>query len=416
MLSTVYGREGGVVRITDVEVIRVKAPVWDPPEGWTTSPLDALFDEAEGHRAAPMGVYNGLPGTRTDPVFTVIVRVTTEGGQTGLGGIALGSSAVADVVEHHLRPLVIGSSVFDTELIWERLYRSTVNIGRKGLVVEAISGVDIAIWDALGKVLGQPVYNLLGGRTRSRIRAYCSAGHTTASPDRMAERARERMDRYGLTGFKMWFGYGPRDGRPGMRRNVDCVRALREALGEDIDLMGDAYMGWNVPYAIEMIRMLEPFHLTWIEEPLLPDDVTGYARIRGAVGTPIAAGEHEFTRWGFRELIDHGAVDILQPDVNRMGGITEARKVWALAQAHGLEVVPHSHNFHNLHLVMSHLNSPLSEFFPPEYVDGDTFFSTLFHGEAAVVDGHITLSGAPGFGVSLDEEVVARHSVAAGPG
>jgi L-rhamnonate dehydratase len=396
------------VRITNVEAIRVRAPAWDPPEGWTTSPLDALFDEAEGHRKFPMGVYNGLPGTRTDPVFTVIVRVTTESGVTGLGGIALGSSAVADVVEHHLRPLVIGTSVFDTELTWERLYRSTVNIGRKGLVLEAISGLDIAIWDALGKVVGQPVYNLLGGRTRKRIRAYCSAGHTTASPEGMAERARARMDRYGLTAFKLWFGYGPRDGRQGMRRNVDCVRALREALGEDVDLMADAYMGWTVPYAIEMIRMLEPFNLAWVEEPVLPDDIAGYARIRASVGTPIAGGEHEFTRFGFRALIDAGAVDILQPDVNRMGGVTEARKVWALAQAHGLQVTPHSHNFHNLHLVMSHMNSPLAEWFPSEYLDGDTFFSTLFRGEAEVVGGHITLSEAPGFGVTLDEEAVAR--------
>ena len=397
--------------ITDVEAIRLRAPAWDPPEGWTTSPLDALFDEAEGYRAAPMGVYNGLPGTRTDPVFTVIVRVTTEGGETGLGGIALGSSAVAEVVKHVLRPLVVGTSVFDTELTWERLYRSMVNIGRKGLVLEAISGLDIAIWDALGKVVGQPVYNLLGGRTRSRIRAYCSAGHTTGSPERMAERAAERKDRYGLTGFKLWFGYGPRDGRAGMRRNVDCVRALREALGDDVDLMADAYMGWNVPYAVEMIRLLEPFHLAWVEEPLLPDDIAGYARIRSSVGTPIAGGEHEFTRWGFRELIDHGAVDILQPDVNRMGGISEARKVWALAQAHGLQVIPHSHNFHNLHLVMSHLNSPMAEWFPSDYLDGDTYFSTLFRGEAEVVDGHITLGEAPGFGVSLDEERVAELAV-----
>lgn len=402
------------MRIVDVEAIRVPAPAWDPQEGWTTSPLDALFDEADRYRAEPMGVYNGLPGTRTDPVFAVVVRVTTEGGERGVGGIALGSSAVADVVEHHLRPLVVGTSIFDTELTWERMYRSTVNIGRKGLVLEAISGVDIAMWDAIGRVIGQPVYNLLGGRTRRRIRAYCSAGHTMASPDRMAERARARLDRYGLTAFKMWFGYGPRDGRAGMRRNVDCIRALREALGPDVDLMADAYMGWDVPYAIEMIRMLEPYHLAWIEEPVMPDDIAGYARIRSSVGTPIAGGEHEFTRWGFRALIDAGAVDYLQPDVNRVGGITEARKIWAMAQAAGLQVVPHSHNFHNLHLVMSHLNSPLSEFFPSEYLDGDTFFSTLFTGEAEVVDGHITLGDAPGLGVELDEAAVERYRAAAG--
>ena len=175
--------------------------------------------------------------------------------------------------------------------------------------------------------------------------------------------------------------------------------------------MADAYMGWNVPYAIEMIRKLEPFELTWIEEPVMPDDVQGYAEIRRSVGTPIAGGEHEFTRWGFRSLVEQGGVDYLQPDVNRVGGITEARKIWALAQAHNLMVVPHSHNFHNQHLVMANLNSPISEYFPNDYRDGDTFFSELFAGEAEVVDGHITLSAEPGFGVRLDDETVARYRV-----
>jgi L-alanine-DL-glutamate epimerase-like enolase superfamily enzyme len=160
-----------------------------------------------------------------------------------------------------------------------------------------------------------------------------------------------------------------------------------------------------------MIRQLEEFELAWVEEPVMPDDVAGYARIRAAVRTPIAGGEHEFTRWGFRALIEAGAVDILQPDVNRVGGITEARKIWALAQAYDLPVVPHSHNFHNQHLILAHLNSPLSEFFPDDYLDGDTFFSSLFVGEARVEDGHISLGDRPGLGIELDEEVVARHRI-----
>jgi L-alanine-DL-glutamate epimerase-like enolase superfamily enzyme len=400
------------MRITDVEVIRVAAPEWDPQPGWTTSPMDALFDEAQRYRDRPIGVYNGLVGIRTDPVAVVIVRVTTDDGLTGIGGVGLGSEPVATLIEHHLRPLVLGQSPFDTELLWERMFRGTVNIGRKGLVIEAMSGIDIAVWDVIGKATGQPVFNLLGGRTRDRIRAYCSAGHTTAPVDEMAERARRRQERDGFTAFKMWFGYGPRDGRAGMRQNVECIRALRDALRPDTDLMADAYMGWTVPYAIEMIRMLDEFELTWIEEPVMPDDIRGYARIRSAVRTPIAGGEHEFTRWGFRALIEQEAVDYLQPDVNRVGGITEARKIWALAQAYDLPVVPHSHNFHNQHLIMAHLNSPLSEFFPSDYRDGDTFFSELFIGEATVVDGYIALSDEPGLGVRLNEELVERYRVA----
>jgi L-alanine-DL-glutamate epimerase-like enolase superfamily enzyme len=195
-----------------------------------------------------------------------------------------------------------------------------------------------------------------------------------------------------------------------MRRNVDCIRALREALGDESDLMGDAYMGWDVQYAIEMIRLLEPYRLKWIEEPVLPDNIAGYARIRSSVHTPIAGGEHEFTRWGFRQLIEAEAIDYLQPDVNRVGGITEARKIWALAQAFDVTVIPHSHNFHNEHLIMANLNSPMSEFFPSHYRDGDTFFSELFIGEAQVKDGHIELSDAPGFGIELNEALIeAEH-------
>ena len=393
------------MKIIRVEAIKIGEPEWDPSEGWTTSPMDGLFEKVDGS----MGVFNGLVGLRTDKVFTVIVRVTTDSGLTGLGGVALGSEAVASLIEKHFQPLIVGDDPFNTELIWEKMYRSTVNIGRKGLVLEAISGIDIAIWDVIGKAVGQPVYNLLGGRTRQKVRAYCSAGHTMASVDKMAAKARERQDKYGFTGFKMWFGYGPRDGREGMRKNVDCIRALRESLRPDTDLMGDAYMGWDVTYAIEMIRMLEDFDLRWIEEPVMPDNIAGYARIRSAVGTPISGGEHEFTRWGFRALIEGGAVDIIQPDVNRVGGITEARKIWALAQAFDISVIPHSHNFHNQHLIVSHLNSPMSEFFPPDYRDGDTFFSELFTGEAKMTDGYLGISEKPGLGVELNEEVVERY-------
>jgi L-alanine-DL-glutamate epimerase-like enolase superfamily enzyme len=399
------------MRVVNIEALRIREPKWAPQEGWTTSPIDALYDFANRTADRPMGLFNGLSGIKTDPVFTTVVRVTTEDGVTGLGGIALGSEAVSSIVEHHLKPLILGRSIFDTELTWELMFRSTVNIGRKGLVLEAMSGIDIALWDCIGKTLGQPVYNLLGGRTRGRIRAYCSAGLTRVDIGKMAENAIGLRDQYGFTAFKMWFGYGPRHGRTGMRRNVECVRALREALGDEVDLMGDAYMGWDVPYAIEMIRMLEPYRLKWIEEPVLPDNIAGYARIRKSVGTPIAGGEHEFTRWGFRQLIEAEALDYLQPDVNRVGGITEARKIWALAQAFDLTVIPHSHNFHNQHLIIANVNSPMSEFFPSQYRDGDTFFSELFIGEAQVKNGHIELSDAPGFGIELNDALIEREGL-----
>jgi L-alanine-DL-glutamate epimerase-like enolase superfamily enzyme len=315
---------------------------------------------------------------------------------------------MAEAVEQLLAPLIVGRNPFDVELLWELMYRSTVNIGRKGMILEAISGIDIALWDILGKATGQPVYNLLGGRTRERIRAYASFLYADQNLDRLAGMARGYVNA-GFTAVKMRFGYGPQDGRPGMRKNVELVRTVRDAVGDDVDVMADAYMGWTAQYAIEMIRMLDEFQLAWVEEPVSPDDLDGYARIRAATHTAIAGGEHEFTRYGFKELISRGCVDYVQLDVNRVGGVTEARKIWALAAAHSLPVVPHSQNYHNQHLIMSHVNSPLSEYLPPDYRDGDTFLSELFIGDAVARDGWIALSEQPGMGVELNEAAVAEY-------
>jgi L-alanine-DL-glutamate epimerase-like enolase superfamily enzyme len=286
------------MKIERVEAIRVGAPEWQPTGTWGTSPLDALYDQRLGYREQSMALYNGSGEHVSDRVLYVIVRVTTDTGLTGLGGIALGSEAAASFVELRLAPMIIGRSPFDVELLWETMYRATISVGRKGLVLEAISGIDIALSDIMGKALGQPVYNLLGGRTRKRVRAYCSAGYPSNDLNAFGDLIRNQMSR-GFTAFKMRFGYGPLDGRAGMRRNVDLVRTARQAVGGDCDLMADAYMGWSLPYAIEMINMLEPYGLTWVEEPLLPDDIAGYARLRSTVRTPISGGEHEFTRGAF---------------------------------------------------------------------------------------------------------------------
>lgn len=396
------------MRISRIEALRIRQPDFDNFPWWCTSPLDLLYDEGKYTRERGAGVFNVPIDLRGDQVFHVIVRVTTDNGLTGLGAIGLGSQAMAEAVEKLLAPLVLGRNPFDVELIWEMMYRSTLNIGRKGLILEAISGIDIALWDILGKATGQPVYNLLGGRTREKIRAYASALYADEDLDRLASAARKYVAE-GFTAVKMRFGYGPQDGRAGMRKNVELVRTVRGAIGEDVDLMADAYMGWTTQYAIEMIRLLDEYQLAWIEEPVSPDDLDGYARIRASTGTAIAGGEHEFTRYGFKDLITRGCVDYVQLDVNRVGGVTEARKVWALAAAYSLPVVPHSQNYHNQHLIMANINSPLSEYLPPDFRDGDTFLSELFIGDAVAHEGQITLSDQPGMGVELNEPVVAEY-------
>jgi L-alanine-DL-glutamate epimerase-like enolase superfamily enzyme len=377
------------------------------PRGeFLASPLDACgLPLSSGEQSAA--------GLRGGPVCAVLVRVRTDDGLEGLGTVGVGSGAAAYVIQEHLKPLVVGQNPFDVELLWERMFRSTMNYGRKGLVLEAISAVDIALWDILGKAAGQPVYNLLGGRTKQRIPVYASRLYAHRDLDALAAQAAEHL-KQGFTAMKQRFGYGPADGRPGMRKNLELVRTVREAVGPDVELMADAYMGWDVPYAIRMIRMLEDagMDLRWVEEPVIPDDIDGYAQIRRAVATPISGGEHEFTRYGYRELIKREAVDVLQPDVDRVGGITEARKIWAMAAASGLQVIPHAGRLHNYHLVMAHLNSPIAEYFPHPTeggaLDDDSLFWELFEGEPRARDGYVELSATPGLGLELNEKRVTE--------
>jgi L-alanine-DL-glutamate epimerase-like enolase superfamily enzyme len=381
-------------RVVRIETIPILEP-WATPnfrDFWCPTPMDVFED------------YDRKAGPGTGVAVT-LVRVVADNGLDGWGTIGIASPAFDPMIEHKLAPIVVGNRVFDVELIWEKLFRATVNMGRKGFVLEAISAIDIALWDLIGKTVEQPLYNLLGGQTRSKIRAYASQLYAMDDLDALADEARGYAAQ-GFTAVKMRFGYGPADREPGKRRNSELVRTVREAIGPDIELAADAYMGWDEPYAIDMIRRLEEFNLAWVEEPVLPDNIDGYARIRAAVPTPISGGEHEFTRWGYRELITRGAVDIVQPDVNRMGGITEARKVFALASAFNLSCIPHSNQAHNAHLIASHMNAPLIEYFPRELVSGYTFFGHLFDGEPEVVDGFAELSDRPGLGIAPNWDTI----------
>ena len=395
------------MRITDLETIAILRPPQyseGSPGEFLVTPLHMFpdYEKLLGER---------FVGLRGGPIYAVLVRVSTDEGLYGVASAGVGNGAAMYVLDHHLKQIVVGENPFDVELLWEKMFRSTLNYGRKGLVLEAISAVDIAIWDILGKAAGQPVYNLLGGKTRDRIRVYASRLYAHENLDRLASQAQAFVCQ-GFTALKQRFGYGPRDGLVGMRRNLELVRTVRDAVGPDIELMADAYMGWDVPYAIRMIRMIEDagINLQWVEEPVIPDDIDGYAQVRRAVQTPISGGEHEFTRYGFRELIRKEAVDILQPDVNRVGGITEARKIWAMAAAYNLSVIPHAGQLHNYHLVMASLNSPIAEYFPANEEGGapddDTLFRELFTGEPRAVKGFVTLPATPGLGLELNERNV----------
>src|SRR5581483_2907299 len=229
--------------------------------------------------------------------------------------------------------------------------------------------------------------------------------------DLAAEAKRYKED--GFRAMKLRFGWGPVDGAAGMQRNVDLVRTVRETVGNDVDVMADAYMGWTLDYAKRMLPLLEPFHLRWLEEPVIPDDIRGYAELKSYGRIPIAGGEHEFTLFGFRDLLQARALDYIQFDTNRVGGITQARKIAALAESHGIPVIPHAGQMHNYHVVMASLNSPMAEYFPMVDVEvGNELFWYLFAGEPKAKDGFIDLSDdVPGLGLSIQEKNLREFEV-----
>ena len=341
----------------------------------------------------------------------LIVEIATDTGQVGIGNAALSPRVTKQVIDLYLKPLLLGQNPFDSEYLWQTMYRQTLAFGRKGIGMVAISAVDIAIWDILGKATGQPVFRLLGGKTKPKIPVYASRLYCQAL-EALAKEAQQYKDQ-GYRAMKLRFGWGPVDGAAGMQQNLDLVRTVREVIGYEIDLMADAYMGWTLDYARRIIPLLERYQLRWLEEPVIADDVAGYAALKAMNRIPIAGGEHEFTLYGFRTLLDLKAVDYIQFDTNRVGGLTQARKIAALAEAYSVPVIPHAGQMHNFHIVMASLNSPMAEFFPVVDVEvGNELFWYIFKGEPLPQDGFIHLDeNLPGLGLTIDEQALKQFNV-----
>jgi len=388
------------VRITEVRarVVEWKQKTVPPQPHFCTNPADLL----------------DLP---TDTMSTfrfhswLIVEVATDSGEVGIGNAALSPRVTKQVVDLYLKPILMGQNPFDYEYLWQHMYRRTIAFGRKGIGMVAISAVDIALWDLLGKILKQPVFRLLGGKTKAKIPVYASRLYSQPLDELRKEAALYKSQ--GFRAMKVRFGWGPLDGAEGMQRNLELVRTARETIGDEIDLMADAYMGWTFEYARRMIPLLADYHLRWVEEPVLPDDIGGYAALRALNIVPISGGEHEFTLYGFRELIDAKALDVIQFDTNRVGGITQARKIQALAEAYEIPVIPHAGQMHNFHVVMASLNSPMAEYFPPVDVEvGNELFWYIFKGEPLAKNGYIELDeNAPGLGLTIDEQALKKFEV-----
>jgi L-rhamnonate dehydratase len=314
----------------------------------------------------------------------IAVLVETDAGLTGLG-VGGGGAAGVHVVQTVLREVLIGRDPSDIEGLWHAMYRATLPFGRKGVAVWALSGVDLALWDLAGKVHGMPVYALLGGLRNPDILAYASIGHEVGD-----EAAR---------GFRHVKLHMPRPS-PGFARNVDVVHRARERLGPEVALYVDAFLEWDVETTLRLADAFVASDVRWIEEPLSPDDLDGYATLCRRSPIPIAGGEHECTRWGFEEVVARRAHQVLQPDASWCGGLTVLREVFRLGAEADLWVVPHrGAEVWGLHAIAALSPAPLAESGRP--------WVTWLRGEPRIERGVVRPTGAPGFGVELDPAAFA---------
>ena len=234
------------------------------------------------------------------PSFTVEIET-----DKGIKGYGTGGPGGGPIVEGHLKKLLLGENALNVERLWDIMWRSTLHYGRKGVAVNAISGVDLALWDIMGKAWGLPVYRLLGGETKQRIPCYCTGNDI------------EQHVQFGYKKLKLALPHGPADGREGIRKNVALVKRAREAVGSDGEIMMDCWMALTERYTLELAEAFEPYRVYWLEECLPPDDYEGFGRLREQIkSTRIVTGEHVYTRYGFRQLLEHRAAEIWQPDIN----------------------------------------------------------------------------------------------------
>lgn len=387
------------MKITAVRLVEVRGTMAFEGEFWEERlirPIDIYpEDQAQGAGWLPP------QDDGTYAMRSYFIEIDTDAGLMGRGGPTTLDQGF--IIQTQLAPLMLGHDPLATERLWDRLYRAQVH-GRKGVAMMALSVVDAALWDLKGKWADAPVYRLLGGPVRQRIPAYASALGFSLEPEQVDARARAFVDQ-GYRATKWFFRHGPTDGVGGIRKNEELVRTLREAVGPDVDLMLDCWMSWNVPYTLEMAQRLAPYHPRWLEEPVLPDKIAQYAEIRRSSPIPIAGGEHEYTRWGIKELLDAGAVDVLQPDIYWAGGISEMLKICALASAYDIPVIPHGHSVPaTLHVIAAH---PVTVCPQLEYlIKWNTIHQFFLKTPIRPENGEVILPTAPGLGMDLDEDKI----------
>jgi L-alanine-DL-glutamate epimerase-like enolase superfamily enzyme len=330
----------------------------------------------------------------------LFVHIKTDLGQEGLG---VGTPIAREVIERVLKPLLIGRDPLWIEKIWDDMFWRVRGYGRKGVAFCAISAVDIALWDLKAKLFGVPLYRLLGPYT-DRVPIYGSGGWTSYTEAELVREQTSYVER-GIPRVKMKVA---KDFGRSEREDIQRLAAVRKAVGDDVEIYVDANNGYYAKQAIGMARHLSEYDVKWFEEPVLADDISGLAAVARAIDIPVATGEHEYTRYGFKSLIAEGGADIVQPDVGRVGGVSEWMKVAHLAQAFNLPIAPHAVQLVHLHLACCIPNLKVVEYLGT-VEEGDRIWYTEFPQQQ---DGYWSpYADRPGLGLELSPDAVRRFAI-----
>lgn len=391
------------ITIRDLEIVKLEGR------------REAVKGADRQHQVNPLHIYDDLrpkpyrePGTQAKtmvPVSELYLKIRSTEGAEGLYGPV--DKEAAFVVEQQLRPFLIGKDALAGEALWDQLYRLNRHSTR-GHFMMGISAVDNALWDLRGRYFETPVYRLLGGPTRARVEAYGSCLGFSVEPEHLRAKCVELK----LQGFRhqKWFmAYGPGDGTEGLKKNVEMVRNLREALGPEIEIMFDAFMGWDLAFAIRWAKDVEQYRPRWIEEAFAIEKIESFAALRRATSVPVASGEHFYGRWHAHEYLKAGAVTVVQADPEWCGGVSELLKICSLASLYDAQVIPHGHSLHSsLHVVASQspMTCPLVEYL----ITKMRYYYYFEKYPLVPQQGKIELPDRPGFGIVLDEAKIEKQT------
>ncbi len=350
----------------------------------------------DSERPEPYVEQGGRPGTINKTALYLAIK--TDQGLEGLYGPIDSEAAV--VVDRQLRPFLLGRPALAVETLWDQMFRLNRH-SRASHYMMAISAVDNALWDLRGRYYETPVYRLLGGPTREKATIYGSTLGYSVEPDAAARKAAE-LKQAGLSHQKWFLAYGPGDGGAGLEKNIALVRSLREAVGPEVDLMFDAFQGWDYNYAVNWCRAVEQYRPRWIEEAFAVDKMESFVQLARETTIPVATGEHFYGRWEVKRFLESEAISVVQADPEWCGGVSELVKICALGSAYDAHVIPHGHNIHaSLHVVASQspMTCPLVEFLILKMEDYYYFDKN----PPRPVDGKLDLPERPGFGMQLDD-------------